>query len=151
MRRSPFLENKDQFMLGAVKTPHSGVGLIPHAEVLQFGKNGFASAPKLLRVSPVHTDKSDCAISAPLGRTAEGLFQKGRKFCRGHLSNAHGEFPMANAARATDVAVDGDVVGRVGKDQVGALIAQKRLVRSFVASVAADQPMTPRPPHIAAA
>jgi hypothetical protein len=58
---------------------------------------------------------------------------------------------MANAARAADVAVDGDVVRRVGKDQVGALIAEKRLVRLFVASIAADQAMTPRPSHIAAA
>ena len=58
---------------------------------------------------------------------------------------------MANAARAADVAVDRDIVGRVGKEQVGAFIAEKRLVRSLVASVAADQPMTPRSPHVAAA
>jgi hypothetical protein len=49
------------------------------------------------------------------------------------------------------VAVDGHIVGTGGKDQVGAFIAEKRLVRSLVASVAADQPMTPRPPHVAAA
>jgi hypothetical protein len=34
---------------------------------------------------------------------------------------------------------------RVGKDQVGALIAEKRRVRVFVASIAADQPVTPPP------
>jgi hypothetical protein len=58
---------------------------------------------------------------------------------------------MPNAARATDVAVDGDVVGRVGKDQVGAFIAEKRLVRPCVPRIAADQAMTPHPPHVAAA
>ena len=41
----------------------------------------------------------------------EGLFQKGRELCRGHLSDAHREFPVANAARATDVDIDGNVVG----------------------------------------
>src|ERR1700733_2305899 len=58
---------------------------------------------------------------------------------------------MTNAARAADVAVDRDIVGRVGKEQVGAFIAEKRFVRPRVPSIAAHQPMTSDPPHIAAA
>jgi hypothetical protein len=64
----PFLENKDQFMLGAVETPHSGVGLVAHAGVLQFSKYDLAGCSKLTRVPPVHADKSDWPISASLGR-----------------------------------------------------------------------------------
>lgn len=61
----PFLENKDQLMLGAVETPIPA--LVPRAEVLQFSKYDLADCRKLTRVPPVHADQSDWSISAPLG------------------------------------------------------------------------------------
>ena len=151
MRRGPFLENKDQFMLRAVECPHPGIGLVPHAEVLEFGEYDFASCDELFSVSPVHADESDCPVSAPLSRGAEGLLQKGCELRRGHLSDAHREFSMANPPRAADVAVDRHIVRRrIGKDQVGPFIVEKRLVRGFVASVVADKPVTSHSLNIAA-
>ena len=56
----------------------------------------------------------------------------------------HGELAMADAAEPADVAVDRDIVGRVGEDEIGALALQQALEVVRVAGIAADQPMAAR-------
>jgi hypothetical protein len=85
-------------MLRAVETPHSGVGTCSTRRDSSVRQIDFASGQKFCHVPPVHADDGDCSISAPLGRGAEGPFQKGRELHRGHLSRAHREFPVADAA-----------------------------------------------------
>lgn len=41
--------------------------------------------------------------------------------CQPSGRDAHGELTMANAAEPADVSIDGNVVGRISEDQVGAL------------------------------
>ncbi len=58
---------------------------------------------------------------------AEGLAQEPREGFRRHLADPHGERAVANAAEAADMAIDRDVVGRVGKHEVGALALQQTI------------------------
>jgi hypothetical protein len=80
----------------------------------------------------------------------EGLFQKGRELCRGHLSDAHREFPVANAARATDVALAGNVVGGSVKIRSARSSPRSASYASLSRASPQNQAVTPRPPHIAA-
>jgi hypothetical protein len=61
MRRGSNLEHKNQFMLRAIERPHAAIGLVPNAQVLQFGENLFARTQELAHVTPVHEYKRDGA------------------------------------------------------------------------------------------
>ncbi len=147
----PDLEDKDQFMFGPVEGSHAAIGLVPDAEVLEFGKSGFARLAHFAEMTPVHTDEGDGAVATHAGGVGQGRCQKLRKLGAGHFARGHGEFAMADTAKPGDVAVDGDVVGRIGEDQIGALAAHQRFEILFLAGVAADQPMSSQDPEIAGA
>jgi len=38
----PDFVDEDQFVFGAVEAAHAAIGLVPDAEVLEFGEGGFA-------------------------------------------------------------------------------------------------------------
>ena len=63
----------------------------------------------------------------------EGGGQKLRKGLRRHFAGRHHELPMTNLAEARDVAVDRDVIRRIGKDRRRALgshqLGMRRLTR----------------------
>ena len=53
--------------------------------------------------------------------------KKAGELGRGHLPDAHGELAVADAPEPADMAVDRHVVGRIGEDEVGALVRHESL------------------------
>ena len=68
---------------------------------------------------------------------------------RRHLASRHHELPMTNLAEARDVAVDRDVVGRVGEDRRRPLGPNQLGMRSLTSSVATEELVPPDEPKIA--
>ena len=66
-----------------------------------------------------------------------------------HLAGTHGELAMADAAEAADMAIDRDVVGRVGEHEIGALALQQPIEARQIAGIAAEQPVAPELPDVA--
>ena len=70
----------------------------------------------------VHADERDRAATTGYGGVPKGQLQKRREFLPRHLAGSHGELAVPNAPQSTHMAIDGNVVGRIGEDdgkQVG--------------------------------
>ena len=76
---------------------------------------------------PIHADKSDGAITAASGGMPERDLQKVRKGFARHLSGPHRKFAMTDTAETANMAVDRNVVGRVGEDQIGRFTCEQAL------------------------
>jgi hypothetical protein len=59
MRTRTVLPNKDEFVLGAVACAHSGIGLIPDADVLKFRVVAVSGCEHFSHVTPIHADLVD--------------------------------------------------------------------------------------------
>src|SRR6185437_14488519 len=99
MRRRAILPDKDHFVLRAVKSAHTGIGLVPDADVLQFGVMGIASREHFAHMTPVHADLMDRTIR---GKPAEQGIRTGEK-CReltlAHFAGSHRKFAMLDASQ----------------------------------------------------
>ena len=100
-------------------------------------------------MAPVHAEERNGAVAAASGGMAERLAQKGREALARHLADAHGELAMADAPEPADMAIDGDVVGRVGEDEIGAGAVQEMLEAQALTRVPTQQPMPAEEPDIA--
>ena len=74
------------------------------------------------------------------GRAREGV--------QAHLAGRKGEFAMADLAKTTDMAVDPDILGRVGEDEVDRFIAHEGYMIVPAPCIAAQEPVPPESPEI---
>jgi hypothetical protein len=68
-------EHKYQFVLAAIKRSHAAIGLVPDAEVLEFGEHRLTGRQEFADMAPIHAYESNCAITAPRGTMAERFAQ----------------------------------------------------------------------------
>src|SRR5215216_7443480 len=99
-------------------------------------------------MAPIHENVGDCAIPAARCRWSQSIDQKARKLVFVHFAHAHREVPVADAPRATDVAVDRNIVWWIGTDQIDGFIAEKRRIGSRFARISTDEPVTPDRPKV---
>src|ERR1700730_12589235 len=85
------------------------------------------------------------------GQTSEHRGQEVSERLLIHLPAGHGKLAVADGALATDVSIDGDVVGRVSDDQLGFVAGQQLLINGFVASISAVEAMIAQDPDVAKA
>jgi hypothetical protein len=87
-------------------------------------------------VSPIHTD----LMYGPVGGVRRQLLEDGgeeaREFGLAHLATAHGEAAVADTTEATHMAVDGDVIGRIGEHELRFGITQQLDIGRRVSGVA---------------
>ena len=100
-------------------------------------------------MAPIHKDICDRTIPAARRRAPQSIGQKARELIFIHLADAHRKVAVADAAGATDMAVDRNIVGRISTDQVDDFTAQKRRIGARVARIAADEFVTPEHPKVA--
>ena len=91
----------------------------------------------------------DRTVDRVLGEKSKRRFEECREFCFAHLAAAHGEFAMTNAAEAADMAIDGDVVGRIGEHEFRLGAFEQLIVGGLVARIPAQQAMGTEQPQIA--
>jgi hypothetical protein len=65
-----------------------------------------------------------------------------------HLAAAHGKITMTNATEATDVAVDGDVVGRIREHKFRLGAFEEALVGGLAAGIRAQQTVVSQHPQV---
>ena len=90
----------------------------------------------------------DRTVDGVLGETAKYRLQECRELGLAHLATAHGEFAMTNAAKAADMAVDCDVVGRIGEHEFRLGAFEQVIVGGLVAGIPAQQAMGTEQPQI---
>jgi hypothetical protein len=118
------LEHKHQLVLVSIERTHPAIGLVPNADILQFGEYGVSCLQQFAEVTPIHAHKGDGAVPADISGIPQGLFQvPGKDFTR-HLADAHGEFPVPDAPQSADVTLDRNVIRRIGKDEIAPLLPQ---------------------------
>ena len=83
-----------------------------------------------------------------LGKEIKYRFQEGREFRLAHLAGAHREFAMTNAAEAADMAIDRDVVRRIGEHKFRLGACEQLIVGGLVSRIAAQQAMATEQPQI---
>ena len=81
-------------------------------------------------------------------RRRKDRFEECREFRLAHLAATHREVAMMNAAEAADMAVDGDVVGRIGEHEFRLGAFKQVIVGGFVARIPAQQAMATEQPQI---
>ena len=67
---------------------------------------------------PIHADLVDRTVDGVLGKTIKYRLQECRELGLAHLAAAHGKVAVVDLAKAAHVALDGDVVGRVGENEL---------------------------------
>src|SRR5260370_37811447 len=148
MRSRAILPDKDHLVLGAVKRAHSGVGLVPNANVLEFGVVSISSCEHFSHVAPVHADLVDRTI----GRmSAEQGIYTGEEVCEltfAHFAGGHSKFTMLDTTQSGYVAIDLYVIGRVGKNELGLLVVHQQLVSRSIRGISADEDMLSEHPDI---
>src|SRR5829696_2225453 len=76
VRCRPDLEDKDEFVLGAIERAHAAVCLVPDAEVFQLREHRLTCTEKLAHVAPVHADEGDGAVAGDRRRMTQRLAQE---------------------------------------------------------------------------
>ena len=77
--RVALLEHHDKFVLAAVKSTHSALTLVPHADVETVVEHGGAGFQQLADVRMVHAHERDCAAGHRASHVPERHFQKAGK------------------------------------------------------------------------
>ena len=90
----------------------------------------------------------DRTVDRVLGEEAKNRFQECRELGLAHLAPAHREVAMMNVAKSADMALDGDVVRRIGKYKFRLGAFEQVIVGGFVASIPAQQTMVTEQPQI---
>ena len=75
-------------------------------------------------------------------------FEECREFRLAHLAGAHRKFAMTNAPQAADMAIDGDVVGRIGEHEFRLGAFEQLVVGGLVSRIPAQQAMGTEQPQI---
>ena len=66
---------------------------------------------------PVHAHEGDGAVAHHPGHVAERVREEGGELGFAHLTRCKGELAVLDRAEAADIAINRDVVGRVGKHE----------------------------------
>jgi len=90
----------------------------------------------------------DGAVESVFGEQAKYRFKECRKFRLAHLATTHGEFAVTNAAEATDIPIDHDVVWRIGEHEFRLGGFEQAIVGGVVPGVPAQQAMGTEQPQI---
>ena len=90
-------------------------------------------------MSPIHANEVKRSVPRNFRRRSKYLGEKAREFHFGHLAGGHRELAMVDLPQAGDVTLDGNIVGRVRKDQVGAISPQQCFVGFRRSSISAKQ------------
>jgi len=129
VRRGTVLEDEYEFVLGAIKRAHAGVGLPPHADVFQLIVGSLTGCKYLRTMPPVHKDILEGPVAGV--RTQPGPERNGQqrnKLSGRHFAGGHRELSVLDFTRPTDMAIDADIVGRVGNDQSGLVATEYSVV-----------------------
>jgi hypothetical protein len=70
-------------------------------------------------------------------------------FALRHFAGSHGELAVLHASEPGDVSLDGDVVGWIRENQLGAIVTEQPLVGGEVKGAAAEKPMRLEEPEVA--
>ena len=108
-----------------------------------------AGGQHLPEVAPIHADLMDRTVDAVLGEQAKNRFEECGEFRLAHLAATHREVAMTDAAEATDVAIDSDVVGRIGEHEFRLGACEQLVVGGLVSCIPAQQAMRAEQPQIA--
>ena len=90
----------------------------------------------------------DRTVDGVLGKQAKYRSEECREFRLAHLAAAHREFAMTNAPEAADMAIDGDVVGRIGEHEFRLGAFEQLIVGGLVSRIPAQQAMGTEQPQI---
>ncbi len=143
------LEGKDELVAGTVEAAHTAIVLSPDDEVLQFIEYRAARILDLAHVTPVHTGKVDGSINGNIRHVCKDCRKKGGELVVTHLARRHGELAMLDLSHPRDMAIDGNVVGRVGEHhpRLAAPHEDGDIVR--IERIAAEQTVGAKLPQIA--
>src|SRR5262249_30376112 len=144
--RDPRFPYEYELVLRAVERAHARVRLVPDAEVLELAIDHAAGTKHFPEVAPVDTDLVDRAVDRVVCETAEDRLEECREFGLAHLAGANREFAMTDAAEASDVAINCDVVGRVGEHEFALGAFEQAIVGALVAGICAQQAMSTQQP-----
>src|SRR5665647_13077 len=109
-------------MLGAIERAHSGVTLIPDADVLQLSVVGISGCEHFSHVAPIHADLVDRAVGRMPAEQGIYIGEEGRELAFAHFAGGHGEFTVLDATQPGHVAINLHVIGWVRKDELGLVI-----------------------------
>ncbi len=84
---------------------------------------------------PVHAHEVDRTVDAVRDVEAERLLEEAHELGLAHLAARHGELFVVVTAETGDVALDGDVVGRVDEHGPGPLVSEEPFVGELVQGV----------------
>src|SRR2546426_9921077 len=97
---------------------------------------------------PVHTDKVDCSVETAADGVQEDRPQEIRELADGHLARRHRELAVLDRSKSADVAINPDVVGRIGEHEAGSFITKQGRINFWIACVATEQLVFPKLPKI---
>src|ERR1700730_17323765 len=100
VRSRAVLPHKDELVLGAVECAHSGVGLIPDADVLKLRVVGVSRCEHFSHMAPIHADLVDRAVGRILTKRGVNPGEEGRELTFAHFPRSHGKFTVLHAAQA---------------------------------------------------
>ena len=80
----------------------------------------------------------DRTVDGVLGEKTKDRFEEFRKFGLAHLAAAHREVAMMNTAEAANMALDGDIVRRIGEHKFRLGACKQVFVGGFVARIPAQ-------------
>src|ERR1700730_14803468 len=98
MRSRAIFPDKDHLMLRTVESTHSGIALVPDANVLQLGVVGISSCEHFAHVAPIHADLVDRTIGRVPAEQGIYTGEEGRELAFTHFSGSHGKFTVLDAA-----------------------------------------------------
>ena len=125
---APILEDRNHFVGGAVDAAQGPIGLGPNADVERGVVDLAAGGHQREQVSPVHADEVNGPVGADLDHQPARLSQEGDKLGLRHFAAGHAELAVVGLALAADIAVDGDIVRRVGEDHRRTFITHQACV-----------------------
>ena len=106
MGAATVFEDEDELMLGAVKAAHTGVGLHPHAQILEFELMPRRSIQEFPDVTPIHANVQDGAVGQLRHQSSNGGGQERNEFLTIHLARCHRKIGMLGAPKPRDLPVD---------------------------------------------
>jgi hypothetical protein len=149
VRPAALFEDEDELVLAAVERAHAGVVLDPNADIFELAIGFSAGGQQFVEVAPVHADVVQRSAGAEGGKVAAGPAEKSGERGFVHLARSHRKRTMVDCAEAARMALDRHVVGWVGEDHGGAVLAHQRCEDLGIEGVAAHGAMMAEEPQIA--